>query len=69
MNLTFCNTTAEYEEIVEDPIWHGLEFHHLGLILSAIFGLFSIILSLFLVYQHATHYLKPWEQRQYVGQC
>ena len=41
-------------------------FHHLALILAAVFGLISIVLSWYLIWRHATHYLKPWEQKQYV---
>jgi len=49
----------------EADVFHGLTFHRLGLILSAGFGLFAVILSLYLIFQHATHYLKPYEQKQY----
>ena len=50
----------------ETKIWHSLTFHHFGLILSAIFGLIAVVMSFYLMYRHATHYLKPAEQRQYV---
>lgn len=43
-----------------------MQFHHFGLILSALFGLIAILLSWYLIWRHCTHYLKPWEQRQYV---
>lgn len=50
----------------ETDLWHGLEFHHFGLILSALFGLISVLMSFYLIWRHCTHYLKPWEQRQWV---
>lgn len=50
----------------EVPLWRGYTFHHFGLILSALFGLIAVTMSCFLMYMHATHYLKPWEQKQYV---
>lgn len=51
--------------VTETEVFHGLTFHHLGLILSAVFGLIAVVISLYLIFQHATHYLKPWEQKQY----
>lgn len=49
------------------PLWdHGLTFHHLFLIISAIFGLISVVVSLFLIFRHATHYSKPWEQKHII---
>lgn len=42
-----------------------MEFHHFGLILSALFGLIAVLTSWYLIWRHCTHYLKPWEQRQY----
>lgn len=50
----------------EIDIMPHVDFHRLGLILSALFGLISIVFSFYLIWRHATHYLKPWEQRQYV---
>lgn len=65
--MTTCNTTLDDLQINEEPLWeHGLKFHHLGLILSAFFGLVSIVVALFLVFQHATHYLKPFEQKHII---
>lgn len=51
--------------VSEDPIWMGMTFHHLGLWLCVIFGAIAVLVSFFLIFMHATHYLKPWEQRQY----
>lgn len=61
-----CNTTLEDAYIVEDPLWKGFTFHHFGLFLAAVFGLISVILSLWLIMMHATHYLRPAEQRQII---
>ena len=53
--------------VVEMPLWtNGLIFHHVGLIVCAAFGLFAICTSFFLIFQHGTHYSKPYEQKQYV---
>ncbi|KAF2112556.1 organic solute transporter Ostalpha-domain-containing protein [Lophiotrema nucula] len=65
------NTTCAYDEkedqrIEEEPLWHSLKFHHLGLILSATFGLLAVVISFFLIVRHATHYLKPWEQKHII---
>lgn len=60
-------TVIDVHLVVEQPLWHnGLNFHEVGLIVCAAFGLFAICLSFFLIFQHATHYSKPDEQKQYV---
>lgn len=64
--MVSCNTTLEDSFISETPLWKGVSFHHFGLFLAAVFGLVSIVVSLFLVFLHATHYLKPWEQRHII---
>ena len=61
--MVVCNTTLENEYIVEEPLWGNVTFHTLGLGISATFGLISIIISLYLIMQHALHYLKPNEQK------
>lgn len=62
-----CNNTLADLQIDEDPLWdHGLTFHQLGLIISAVFGLISVIIALFLIFQHATRYLKPFEQKHII---
>lgn len=66
MNWTYCNTTLEDSYVHEEALWKGVTFHHLGLFLGAIFGLISVVIALFLVFQHATHYLRPWEQRHII---
>ncbi|KZF22804.1 DUF300-domain-containing protein [Xylona heveae TC161] len=64
--MPVCNTTLEDERIVEEPVWHSLTFHHFGLILSAIFALISVIVSFYLIFKHATNYLRPYEQRHII---
>ncbi|KAL6718843.1 hypothetical protein ACLMJK_003077 [Lecanora helva] len=61
-----CNNTLEYEKIDEKKIWHNMEFHHFGLILSALFGLIAVLMSWYLIWRHCTHYLKPWQQRHII---
>ena len=62
--LTMQNT--HLNAVMEKPLWKGLTFHHFGLILSATFGSLAVVIAFFLVTRHATHYLKPYEQKQYV---
>ena len=50
----------------EENIVGNLTFHQLGLIIAAATTLFAIIVSFYLIFMHATHYTKPYEQRQYV---
>lgn len=61
-----CNTTLEDAHIVEDPLWHDFTFHHFGLLLCAIFGLISVVISLWLIAMHALHYLRPNEQKHII---
>lgn len=56
----------EHETIVEEPIWKSLTFHHFGLILSATFGALAVAIAFFLILRHATHYLKPYEQKHII---
>lgn len=65
--MVFCNVTLTEQEIDEDPLFkgHNLKFHHLGLLISASFGLIAVVIAFWLIFSHATHYLKPWEQKQY----
>jgi len=64
--MPHCNNTLANEHISEIPIWHGYTFHEFGLVLSAIFGLIALIIASFLILMHATHYLKPYEQRHII---
>lgn len=50
----------------EEFLVGGLTFHDIGIIVSAATALIAIILSLYLMWMHAVHYTKPYEQRQYV---
>lgn len=61
-----CNSTLEDQRLHEDTVWHGMTFHHFGLILSALFGLIAVLVSSYLIWMHTTHYLKPWEQRHII---
>ncbi|KAH9835097.1 DUF300-domain-containing protein [Teratosphaeria destructans] len=65
-NWTYCNTTLEDSYISEVPIFSTVTFHHLGLFLAAVFGGISIIIAMVLVMGHATHYLRPWEQKHII---
>jgi len=65
--LQQCNNTLAELQINEDPLWeNGLTFHHLGLIIAAVFGLISVFIAFLLVFQHATRYLKPFEQKHII---
>jgi ABC-type sugar transport system permease subunit len=61
-----CNTTLEDQGITEIPLWHEYTFHRLGLWLSAIFGAIAIVVSFFLIFMHAVHYIRPHEQRHII---
>jgi hypothetical protein len=43
-----------------------MTFHTLALIIAAACALIASIVSFYLIIMHATHYTKPYEQRQYV---
>ena len=64
--MPWCITipTDDRTIVDEEKLWKRMEFHHFGLILSALFGTIAILVSWYLVWQHCTHYLKPWEQKQ-----
>lgn len=57
-------SSVDRAPVDEEKVWRGMTFHHFGLILSALFGLIAVLVSCYLIWRHATHYLKPWEQRQ-----
>jgi hypothetical protein len=50
--------------IFENRLTRGLVFHQLALILSATFMCLSVGISMWLVLNHALHYLRPYEQKQ-----
>ena len=64
-NFTYCNTTLE-ESFSEEPLWHGFTFHHFGLFLALVFAALALIIASFLIFMHATHYSRPWEQRHII---
>ncbi|KAK3722110.1 hypothetical protein LTR37_002542 [Vermiconidia calcicola] len=64
--MAFCNSTLTEQLIDEQPLWKGFNFHHFGLFLSATFALIATCIGLFLILAHATHYLKPYEQRHII---
>ncbi|KAF2638573.1 DUF300-domain-containing protein [Massarina eburnea CBS 473.64] len=64
--LTCDSEATEKETIVEKPLWKSLTFHHFGLILSATFGALAVAIAFFLILRHATHYLKPYEQKHII---
>lgn len=66
MGWPVCNTTLEDMIITEDPIWHDYTFHRIGLWIAAIFTVIAILVSVLLIFMHATHYLKPWEQKHII---
>jgi hypothetical protein len=48
----------------EEPIVGSLTFHQLGLYISAGCTGIAVAVSLFLIWMHAMHYTKPYEQKQ-----
>ncbi|KAI7205792.1 DUF300-domain-containing protein [Hortaea werneckii] len=64
-NFTYCNTTLE-ESFSEEPLWHGFTFHHFGLFLALVFAALALLTASFLIFMHATHYSRPWEQRHII---
>ena len=63
-----CNTTLEDELITEKPLFdsHDFTFHRLIEYIGAVFGVFAIIVSLFLMFMHAIRYSRPKEQRHII---
>lgn len=60
-----CKMTSEYAVIHEIPLpgHHWLTFRKLILILSSVFGLTAVFVSIALIMLHATHYSRPHEQK------
>lgn len=50
----------------ESPVMGTLTYHHLGLIVTAVFGLLATIIGLLIILNHATHYSKPHEQKHII---
>ncbi|KAH8884808.1 putative DUF300 domain protein, partial [Thozetella sp. PMI_491] len=68
MNLT-CNATLEELRILptsEIPIAGSLTFHQLALIIAGGSTAVAILMSLYLIFRHATHYTKPREQKHII---
>lgn len=42
---------------------HNLTFHDLARIIGAATAFIAVVLSVFLIFMHATHYTKPQEQK------
>lgn len=55
------------DAIYETFFTGSLVFHQLALLVSVIFMCLSMGISFWLILQHALHYLKPYEQKQYVS--
>ena len=65
--MPHCNSTLEQLTTKnETPLWKEFTFHDLGLILCAVFGLIATCIGAFLISAHATHYLKPYEQKHII---
>jgi hypothetical protein len=65
MGCGFDGSLIPFENLLTD----ALVFHQLALILSATFMCLSVNISCWLILDHALHYLKPYEQKQYVYQA
>ncbi|TVY12827.1 Transmembrane protein, partial [Lachnellula arida] len=63
-----CNSTLDDMLIgsSEVQIAGSLTFHGLGLIIAAATALIAVLLSFYLIWMHATHYTKPYEQRHII---
>jgi hypothetical protein len=62
----FCDQSWTAKDAVVTHRFTGhLLFHQLALILSAICMCLSVSISCWLIIDHAVHYLKPHEQKQY----
>lgn len=64
---TTCDSTLEDLKIVSEvPIVGDLNFHQLGIIIAAACTLIAVLLSFYLIFMHALHYTKPYEQRHII---
>lgn len=55
---------ANVPAVSEVKIVGPLNFHDLARVISAGCTLIAVVLSLYLIFMHATHYTQPKEQRQ-----
>ncbi|KAH7065398.1 organic solute transporter Ostalpha-domain-containing protein [Macrophomina phaseolina] len=69
--MTKC-TVEDVEDIREEEIWRideldfGVTFHTVAQIIAFVFSAIAIIISLTLIFQHAVHYSRPYEQKQII---
>ncbi|TEY38452.1 hypothetical protein BOTCAL_0491g00020 [Botryotinia calthae] len=65
---TTCNATLDDMRIgrSEAALVGNLTFHDLGIVISAATALIAILFSLYLMWMHAMHYTKPYEQRHII---
>ena len=61
-----CPLMVPSTTVHEVPILYGMTFHKIALIISALFATIATSVSGWLIFMHATHYSKPYIQRQYV---
>ncbi|KAG9244416.1 organic solute transporter Ostalpha-domain-containing protein [Calycina marina] len=63
-----CNSTLDDMRIgdSEAALISNYTFHDLGIVISAGCTLIAILLSFFLIFMHAIHYTKPYEQRHII---
>ncbi|TVY78412.1 Transmembrane protein [Lachnellula suecica] len=63
-----CNSTLDDMRINSSEVLIAgpLTFHSLGLIIAAGTALIAVLLSFYLIWMHALHYTKPYEQRHII---
>ncbi|KAH6715890.1 organic solute transporter Ostalpha-domain-containing protein [Leptodontidium sp. 2 PMI_412] len=63
-----CNSTLDEMRIgsSEIPMVGTMTFHTIGLIVAAACAFIAILLSFYLIWMHALHYTKPYEQRHII---
>lgn len=66
--LTFndSTTTGFIGNSTQNQFIIGSELHHIALIISAIFGFFSCLISFWIIFNHLTHYTEPKLQKYIV---
>lgn len=50
----------------EEKIIGSLTFHNFAILIAAACSFIAILVSFYLIWMHALHYTKPYEQRQQV---
>ncbi|KAK7544627.1 organic solute transporter Ostalpha-domain-containing protein [Phyllosticta citribraziliensis] len=62
----------DVSQIEEEDVWKlsgtdfGVTFHTIAQIIGFVFTAIAVIISLVLIFEHATHYSRPWEQKQII---